>query len=127
MADTLLLLYVDDEALVGRALARALKRRGFDVVAVLNGDEARAAMAQQRFDLVVCDYRLAGESGLVLVEELGRLQPQAVRVLTSAAIDTEAMRGPMDAAGVEVFLAKPWEMDAAAAQLRAAWAKRQAN
>jgi PAS domain S-box-containing protein len=85
-------LIVDDERLVGDALARVL--RGHDVTAVTRAQEALDLLATgKHFDVVFSDLMMPEMSGMDLYEELARKYPQiAERVvfLTGGAFTPEA-------------------------------------
>jgi CheY-like chemotaxis protein len=61
-------LVVDDEPLVGRAVARVLGQR-HEVLVATSGREALALIDEGRdFDLVLCDLMMPGMSGMELYE-----------------------------------------------------------
>jgi CheY-like chemotaxis protein len=74
-------LVIDEGALVGAELARSLSDH--DVVAVECGENALALLgAGMRFDLILCDARLGGMSGAMLLASLRADHPtQADRVV----------------------------------------------
>jgi CheY-like chemotaxis protein len=57
------ILIVDDEAHVVRVLRLMLERSGYAVQSAADGNEALAAMAQQRPDAMVTDIQMAGMGG----------------------------------------------------------------
>jgi signal transduction histidine kinase/CheY-like chemotaxis protein len=57
-------LVVDDEPLVGRALARLLRRRGWSATLAAGVHDACRALATGTFDLVVSDYSMPDGTGL---------------------------------------------------------------
>ena len=68
-----LVLVVDDEALVRDGMQGLLESWGCRVLAVASGDEALAALAQEKRapDAIICDYRLRGEeNGMVVIQRL---------------------------------------------------------
>jgi PAS domain S-box-containing protein len=68
-------LVVDDETLLGRALARGLGSQ-HEVVAVDKAEEALQILDSQRFDVLLCDVRMPGMSGMDLYHELERRKPE---------------------------------------------------
>lgn len=67
---------VDDEFLVGRSLARAL--RDHDVMVAHDGEEAlRVIEAERPFDIILCDLMMPGMTGLELHRRLGECHPEA--------------------------------------------------
>src|SRR5262245_22594039 len=63
-------LVVEDDALVGDAVKRAIEEAGFAVDLVGTADLARTALRAEPFDLVVLDIGLPRESGLRLLQGL---------------------------------------------------------
>lgn len=107
-----LLLLVDDDLRVGRALARTLRRR-FDVDVVSSGHEAQLRLTERRYDGLVCDLMMPGCSGEQLYDWLALRQPamqQRVLFVTGGAFTPEAQR--FLESDVAPCLIKPVEPDA---------------
>jgi CheY-like chemotaxis protein len=69
-------LLIDDEPAVAEAMAMALSDQ-HDVVAVISAAEARALLAAgERFDVVLCDLVMPGETGMTLYEHVRKTQPE---------------------------------------------------
>lgn len=110
-ADTARILVVDDEATIRLVLAKYLRTRGFDVATAESGDEALETLAGSKFDLMLCDVRMPGLSGVEIVPAALETDPDLGIVMLSAVNDaptaTEAM-----AQGVLDYLTKPIELQA---------------
>ena len=65
------LLYIDDDDGLRRLAARALARRGYEVVPAERGEEGVALAAAQAFDVIAVDHYMPGLDGL---ETLARLR-----------------------------------------------------
>lgn len=63
-------LLADDEAGIRTVLSLHMKRRGWDVVAVRDGEEALAAARSGGHDVLVLDQRMPGLTGLEVAEAL---------------------------------------------------------
>lgn len=72
MSTPSILIVEDDEAVRGE-LAELLVALGAAVICASNGAEALAQCDGQRFDLVLCDYKLEAESGLDVLRTLAAL------------------------------------------------------
>lgn len=57
------ILIVDDEINIGLLLSKFLTRNSFDVTTATSGSAAMDYLARERFDLVLCDYRLEDTDG----------------------------------------------------------------
>jgi DNA-binding NtrC family response regulator len=73
MPDTIRVLYIDDDAGLGRLLQRALAPRGFEVQYVETGDEGLRLLSAKNFDLVALDHDLANETGLDVIPKIQNL------------------------------------------------------
>ncbi|MGR9105994.1 MAG: PAS domain-containing hybrid sensor histidine kinase/response regulator [Gammaproteobacteria bacterium] len=70
-ADGARILVVDDEPSVLDAMTMLLKSSGFRVIAAASGEEAFASVETDlQPDLVLCDYRLPGGSGVEIIRRL---------------------------------------------------------
>ncbi|MFC4211935.1 sigma-54-dependent transcriptional regulator [Pedobacter lithocola] len=57
------ILIIDDEVNIGLLLSKFLTRNGFDVANAITGNSAIEILANDTFDLVLCDYRLDDTDG----------------------------------------------------------------
>ena len=90
------MLVVDDHEVFRRHLARSLERRGYQVRAAANYDQAVELAQAESPELAVVDLRMPGRSGLELLQELKRIDATTkVVMLTgfgSIATAVDAMR-----------------------------------
>jgi DNA-binding NtrC family response regulator len=105
-----LLVVVDDEEPQRRVLAGFLKKRGYEVEAVGDAEQALAILAARTVDLVLTDLRMPGRSGEELLEAVHARNPEVpVVVMTAYGTVTSAVsamkRGAAD------YLAKPVDLD----------------
>ena len=112
-----ILLLVDDDAILGQVLQRALGRRGFHVVYADGIRAAQAQVDQVQPSFAVLDLKLGDGSGLQLVSLLRQRFP-AIRMLmltgyASLATAVEAIK-----LGADDYLAKPVDADQIVAALR---------
>jgi CheY-like chemotaxis protein len=69
------ILIVDDEPLLGRALGKELGGRHEVVVVGSGADAIELLLADDRFDLVLCDVNMPSMSGVEVYEEIRQLRP----------------------------------------------------
>ena len=65
-------LVVDDEKNIRLTLRESLKSLDLNVDAAVNGEEALAMAAQQKYDLVLLDLKMPGMDGLEVLRQLAR-------------------------------------------------------
>jgi DNA-binding NtrC family response regulator len=101
------LLLVEDDPVMGGSLADRLDLEGFDVAWVQRADEAQAAVARRRPDLVLCDIRLPDGSGEALFAALRpALGATPVVFMTAFGEIDQAVR--LMRTGAADFLTKPF-------------------
>jgi two-component system response regulator RegA len=104
------ILIIEDDDTFSATLVRALKRRGYEVVAAMDVAAAIGLMETAAPDWVVLDLNLAGASGLALIPRLREINPACrIVVLTgyasiSTAVDAIKL-------GAVQYLAKPVDVD----------------
>ncbi|MDM8004693.1 MAG: response regulator [Phycisphaerae bacterium] len=100
------ILLVDDEVEIQHVLARTLERAGFQVDAVGSFREARDALCECRYHLLLVDLSLPDQSGIDLIRDIrGQDDSPSVIIITghpSVRTVTEGMQ-----LGVRNYLTKP--------------------
>jgi len=119
MSAPLVLLAEDDDDV--RALAElVLRRDGFEVIAVADGDAALAAAEARPPDVAVLDVSMPLMDGLETARRLrGRDATSGVRIMLLTARVTDADRERGRAAGVDDQLDKPFSPAVLAERVRA--------
>jgi thioredoxin reductase (NADPH) len=111
------LLTVDDDPGVSRAVARDLRRRygrDFRIVRAESGPQALEALREiklrgDQVALLLADYRMPKLSGLEFLEQAMDLFPNARRALLTAYADTDAAIQAINVIDLDHYLLKPWE------------------
>jgi response regulator RpfG family c-di-GMP phosphodiesterase len=102
------ILIVDDEPIVLAALRETLERGGYAVVACTSPVKALAILAERPFAVIISDQRMPEMMGLEFLVESRRLQPQASRVLVTAALALPTIIDAINKGEIFRFVAKPW-------------------
>jgi DNA-binding NtrC family response regulator len=110
MPETLSVLLLDDEPIVGKRLKPALAKIGCEVEVFEDPKEALKRIDEKEFDIVVTDIRMEGVNGIEVLEHVtGKSSRTKVIIITGYAMMSlarEAMKkGAFD------FIAKPFEPD----------------
>jgi two-component system KDP operon response regulator KdpE len=113
-----LILVVDDESHILRALRTSLQGAGYEVEVAATAGEALASAAMQPPNGVILDLVLPDGSGVEVCRELRRWTNAPVLVL-SAVGDEQEKIAALDA-GADDYVTKPFGIDELLARLRAA-------
>lgn len=85
-----LLLIVDDESSIRRALSRYLEREGHTVDAVATGNEAFQLLRERRYDGILLDLRMPDQSGAAVYAALMANDPEHAERVVFATGDVES-------------------------------------
>ncbi|MEU1465712.1 FAD-dependent oxidoreductase [Streptomyces sp. NPDC005727] len=111
------ILTVDDDPGVSRAVARDLRRRygeSYRIVRAESGESALEALRELKLrgDLVaviLADYRMPQMNGIDFLEQALDVYPGARRVLLTAYADTNAAIDAINVVDLDHYLLKPWD------------------
>jgi DNA-binding NtrC family response regulator len=112
----IVVLVVQEEQTVRRAVVAHLRQAGFDVVEAVDADSALAVLHGSLVDAVCCGLRVPGAmDGLALVRWIHRNQPEVMTVLTAGSDNVVPILGRRG-----IFLAEPYRLRALEQALRRA-------
>jgi signal transduction histidine kinase/GGDEF domain-containing protein len=104
------ILFVDDEPEVLLILRRSFPPEdGYETLTAPGGAEALEILKSRQVDLLVTDQRMPGMSGIQLVEEARRLDPDICAILLTAYTDPRDIVDAINKGQVWRYLVKPWE------------------
>jgi putative two-component system response regulator len=98
---------VDDDPNVRGVIERILRRASYDVRAVGSAAAAREQIEDRRYDLMLCDMRMPGESGLELIGTVRELAPE-VGVLIVSGVDDPTVAEIATESGAVGYVLKPF-------------------
>jgi DNA-binding NtrC family response regulator len=103
-------LVADDDRALLEMMSLTLSKEGFEVCTAASAAAVRDRLAEDTFDLVVCDIYLGDATAIDLLDEIRAASPDAAIILVTAqgTVETAAAAG---AAGVFDYLAKPFPVD----------------
>jgi two-component system KDP operon response regulator KdpE len=111
-------LIVDDEQPIRDALARKLRREGFNVVTGSNGLEGLRSFHAERPDLVVLDYKMPEMDGLTVCQRIREVAETPIMMLSAKAITEEDVVEGLNA-GADEYLIKPIRLNEFVARVQA--------
>ena len=101
------ILLVDDEPAVLALLGRILQEKGYQCFTASSALEARSRLETREIDLVLCDIRMPGETGMALVKFIRLALPETAVVMLTGVDDPETATEAF-ALGVYGYVTKPF-------------------
>lgn len=86
-------------------------RSYFKVHTANNGAEALVKMDQQKYDVVVCDQRMDGMTGIEVMKSIAKLYPGTIRIFATGYADYEHLMDAINEAGIYKCVYKPIDHD----------------
>jgi two-component system response regulator QseB len=117
------LLVIEDDPMIGLAVANGLREGGYTVDWVQDGHAAELALGHSLYDLVLLDLGLPGKDGLEVLKGMRRGKSD-VPVLIITARDGLANRVAGLDSGADDYLVKPFDLDELLARTRAVMRRR---
>lgn len=118
MAESDLVLVIDDEEPIRRLLRVSLEAKGFRVTEAATGSEGLEALEVRRPDCVILDLGLPDQSGFDVLVTLRQLSSVPVIILSVQGDEDDKVRA-LDA-GADDYVTKPFGMSELLARIRAA-------
>ena len=104
-----MVLSVDDEVNIVRAIKRTLRRANVEVMTAESGADGLALMDSHTFDVIISDMRMPNMTGAKFLAEAAKKQPDTKRVLLTGYSDIESTIEAINEGGVSTYLTKPWD------------------
>jgi len=102
------IMIVDDEESIRRLLGRMLKVNGDICTLAADAAEARAFLKDQKFDLILCDVSMPGESGIDFIRYVLSEYPETAAIMVTAVDDPEVAESALEI-GAYGYIIKPFE------------------
>ena len=108
MKERIKILIVDDEEIIRTLLVEHLSDEGFTTVAAPSGEAALEVFRDDPNHLVVTDIRMGGMSGVQLLEEVKKLDDEAVVIIITSHASLDTAVATLRA-GAYDYIFKPFE------------------
>lgn len=104
------ILFAEDEDSVRAFGVRALKKKGFNVAAANNAENALELLDKgEKFDLLITDMVMPGLSGAELAREIKKRLPE-VRIILASGYSEEIARRELAGSEDFEFISKPYSL-----------------
>jgi response regulator RpfG family c-di-GMP phosphodiesterase len=104
------ILVVDDEKVIRDMLADLLDMEGFHVRTAEDGASALEELSRAHFDLVLSDLKMPKMGGIALLDQMGKVAPQAVTVIMTGFGTVETAIDAMKR-GAYDYVLKPFKLE----------------
>ncbi|PNB77079.1 DNA-binding response regulator, partial [Pseudomonas sp. FW305-BF6] len=112
------ILIVDDERSIVEMMVTVLRKEGFSHIdTAFDGESALLACEQKRYDIVLLDIMMPGESGLDICPFIRRTTDAPILFITAKTSDFDILSG--FAVGGDDYIAKPFNPLEVVARMRA--------
>ncbi|UXP32557.1 response regulator [Reichenbachiella agarivorans] len=108
MSEKKKLLYVDDEVANLNVFRIAFKRK-YDVTTAGSAEEGMELLANEKYDIIVCDHRMPGMTGVEMLAKVSDEYPHMIRIIISEYINDEIIRHAMKSYNLDGSMGKPWD------------------
>ena len=102
-------LLVDDDGLIRDSLTMAFLSRGCNIRTVESAEKGIEVLRQERFDIIVSDFKLPGMNGMEFFKAAGMSQAGSVNVLISGNVREDELE-EKEKTGVHEFVEKPFSV-----------------
>jgi len=110
MGEKATILALDDEPRSLETLGRILED-DFNVLTAATTGEAEAILAREWVQVILCDQRMPGMTGVEFLKRVRQLWPDVVRIILSGYTEPSDIIQGINEAGIYQYLTKPWHPD----------------
>ncbi|MFO8049344.1 MAG: response regulator [Desulfosudaceae bacterium] len=98
---------IDDDDSVQRLLKKVLKAAHYENEPAANAEEARSLLKTGKYELVLCDIGLPGESGLTFIKWLTEAYPETTSIMVTGCDDMDMAEQALKY-GAHSYIVKPF-------------------
>lgn len=100
---------VDDDAMIRNALSMVFKNKDCYLRVCKNVEQGLQALKEERFDIIICDFRLSDMNGLEFFKLVGNRPSHILKILMATYSD-EKLSSELSRVGVHAFIPKPFSV-----------------
>jgi len=101
------ILVVDDEESIRNLLGRMLLMGGYECTLAADAAEARKCIKDRKFELILCDITMPGESGIDFIRYVAAEYPDTATMMVTAVDDPEIAETALEV-GIYGYMIKPF-------------------
>lgn len=109
MSEGIVILVVDDELHIIRALQRTLYNLGYKILAATSPADAINILGNTKPDIIICDYNMPEMNGIDVLKHAKKVVPYAFRVLMTGYTDVNIAIAAINEGSIVYYIAKPWK------------------
>ncbi len=114
------ILLVDDEPHITKAISRALRHDGYQIHSATSAREGLEILAQNPVDVIISDQCMPGMTGSVFLAKVQQSFPNTIRIMLSGYSDFQAVVDAINHGAIYKFWSKPWDSGVLRQQVREA-------
>ncbi|UCD79902.1 MAG: response regulator [Desulfobacterales bacterium] len=111
-------LLIDDNEIIRDTLTMVFAYKKCFIKAVASAEEGLCALEGERFDIIICDFRLPGINGTEFFRRVMASYPNTVRMILISGYAGENEVAEALEMGVDAFIKKPFSLFALLEQLK---------
>ncbi|NOR52184.1 MAG: response regulator [Gammaproteobacteria bacterium] len=115
------LLVVDDEENIIRALVRLLRREGYKILTANSGIDGLELLKENEVGVILSDQRMPEMTGTEFLSRVRELYPDTVRIMLSGYTDLNSVTDAINHGAIYKFLTKPWDDETLIESIRQAF------
>lgn len=104
-----IILLVDDEPSILKALKRTLFEYPYEIVIVPSPLEAKQFLSDNQIDMIISDYKMPGISGFELLSFVRDNYPDVIRIMLSGYVEKEVILESLFSCAALTCFPKPWD------------------
>ncbi|MDD6794524.1 MAG: response regulator transcription factor [Clostridiaceae bacterium] len=117
MNEEINILVVEDDVDINELLARILRKNGYTVKSAYSGSEGKTYADMFKYDLILLDLMLPGESGENIIEEIRKNKYMPIIVISAKSSKEDKVNAL--SLGADDFITKPFEIEEVLARVAA--------
>lgn len=122
-----ILLIVDDEENILRALMRVFRREGYRILTATSGEAGLEMLREHPVNVVLSDMRMPHMNGVEFLNKVKEMYPDTIRIVLSGYTDLDSVTEAINRGAIYKFLSKPWDDELLRENIRKAFQKNESG